>query len=70
MMVNFCYSPALSHCPEDRYWNRFWHKNNTGFLLFKLAAAVPAWGKGCFSLMLRQVILAARCALGLTVQLV
>ena len=42
----------------------------TGGFKAKLAA-VPAWGeKVHFSLMLRQVILAARCALGFTGQLV
>ena len=27
-----CYSPALSHCPGDRYWNRFLQENNTEWL--------------------------------------
>ena len=44
MMVNFCYSPALSHCLEDRYWNRFLSEENTGWFLVQLAV-VPAWGK-------------------------
>ena len=52
MIVNSCYYPALSHFPWDRYSNRCSQKVNTGFHV-KLAA-VPAWGKGAFSLMLRQ----------------